>query len=142
MPRKLWSKTVTVFVAGCLVLSPLHEAIAHGGGTDRYGCHRETQTGTRHCHEKKEEKEDIPWAIIGGVAGGLLVLGLVAKWLKDDETPPTVQLVPYLDEKHGQSVAAEFTLDDMQRLGIRTTTGVAGQDRESAYIGAYWRLSF
>jgi hypothetical protein len=24
--------------------------LAHGGGLDRYGCHRETRTGTYHCH--------------------------------------------------------------------------------------------
>ena len=23
---------------------------AHGGGLDKNGCHKETKTGTRHCH--------------------------------------------------------------------------------------------
>jgi hypothetical protein len=25
-------------------------AIAHGGGLDRYGCHRDTKAGNYHCH--------------------------------------------------------------------------------------------
>jgi len=27
-----------------------HLDLAHSGGTDRYGCHRESLTGMRHCH--------------------------------------------------------------------------------------------
>jgi hypothetical protein len=25
-------------------------ALAHSGGTDRYGCHMDHKTGIRHCH--------------------------------------------------------------------------------------------
>lgn len=25
-------------------------ALAHSGGTDKDGCHRDTKSGTRHCH--------------------------------------------------------------------------------------------
>lgn len=25
-------------------------ALAHSGGTDRYGCHRDHKTGVYHCH--------------------------------------------------------------------------------------------
>ena len=38
---------VAMLIAG-LVISPL--AYAHGGRTDKKGCHRDKSTGTRHCH--------------------------------------------------------------------------------------------
>lgn len=36
-----------------LVLTALFSVsttFAHSGGTDKNGCHRESATGTRHCH--------------------------------------------------------------------------------------------
>ena len=139
MPRKRWKRAVSMLTAACLLLLPLHEAMAHGGGTDRYGCHRDSRTNTRHCHEKEE---DVNWLLVGGVLGGLVVLGLAAQWLKDDDTSSTVQLVPHFDEENGLSLGAEIALDRMQRLGVRSTTGMAEKERDNAYVGAYWRLNF
>ena len=37
----------------CLALAALTlcaSALAHSGGTDKNGCHRDTKSGTHHCH--------------------------------------------------------------------------------------------
>lgn len=129
-------------IAICALLFPLHQAAAHSGGTDRHGCHRNTQTGDYHCHNKKE-KDDINWAVVGGVAGGVLALWLLVKWLDDEDSssPVRLQIVPQFDEKSGPAIAAEYSLDDFQRIGVRSMTP-ATNGRGSAYVGAYWRLRF
>lgn len=33
-----------------LTFSLASTVFAHSGGTDKNGCHRESATGTRHCH--------------------------------------------------------------------------------------------
>lgn len=33
-----------------LAVSAVAPAHAHGGGTDRYGCHNDNKNGGRHCH--------------------------------------------------------------------------------------------
>ncbi|MBH23366.1 MAG: hypothetical protein CMH57_02660 [Myxococcales bacterium] len=42
-------------------------ALAHSGGTDSNGCHNNSSTGTRHCHNDG----------LGGDGGTYLVLGLL-----------------------------------------------------------------
>lgn len=49
---KLLACLLTILAAALLALlidSP-PSVIAHGGGLDRYGCHRDTKAGTYHCH--------------------------------------------------------------------------------------------
>lgn len=36
------------------------QPFAHSGGTDEDGCHQNSKTGERHCHNKKEEPTDPP----------------------------------------------------------------------------------
>lgn len=38
----------TMLVAVLALMSGL--AMAHSGGTDKYGCHKDHSTGIRHCH--------------------------------------------------------------------------------------------
>ena len=37
-------------ILAALVFVSAHEALAHGGGLDRYGCHRDNRAGTYHWH--------------------------------------------------------------------------------------------
>ncbi|WP_112663909.1 YHYH domain-containing protein [Microvirga flavescens] len=37
-------------LAALLSLLTLSQALAHGGGLDRNGCHTNRKTGDRHCH--------------------------------------------------------------------------------------------
>ena len=43
-------KFVIYMLIGCLFSTV---AYSHGGGLDSQGCHRQTSTGTRHCHNQK-----------------------------------------------------------------------------------------
>lgn len=49
-------KKLTVVVLG--LVAPVRSAFAHGGGLDRYGCHKETRAGGYHCHKARKRKED------------------------------------------------------------------------------------
>lgn len=40
----------------CILALPLREALAHGGGLNSDGCHRETATGGYHCHRGKRNE--------------------------------------------------------------------------------------
>lgn len=40
-------KKMALLIMVCLVSTSL---LAHGGRTDKSGCHNESKTGTRHCH--------------------------------------------------------------------------------------------
>ncbi|MGB0955742.1 MAG: YHYH domain-containing protein, partial [Panacagrimonas sp.] len=31
---------------------------SHSGGTDKDGCHTDSKTGERHCHEKEGDKKE------------------------------------------------------------------------------------
>lgn len=53
-------------LALALIASP---SAAHPGGTDRFGCHVESATGVRHCHNEGASEMNV----IGGVEGGLEV---------------------------------------------------------------------
>lgn len=41
-------KIILAILIGGLLASSF--SMAHGGRTDRNGCHKDTKTGTRHCH--------------------------------------------------------------------------------------------
>jgi hypothetical protein len=42
-------KIITLVLAAILVATSV-SAIAHGGRTDKTGCHNDRNAGTRHCH--------------------------------------------------------------------------------------------
>ncbi len=42
-------KTLHVVVAVMIAVMSTY-VIAHSGGTDKSGCHKDRSTGTRHCH--------------------------------------------------------------------------------------------
>ena len=54
-------------------LFPLNLALAHDGGTDSHGCHRNSRTDEYHCHNRKDGEEKVDWAVVGGVTGGVLL---------------------------------------------------------------------
>ena len=70
-----------ILIACLLVVS--RPVLAHSGGTDSQGCHVESATGLRHCHTPKDD-DSTDWGKVGIVVGGLLVLGLVYSWIKND----------------------------------------------------------
>lgn len=43
-------KKIAVIIISGIILASSATAFAHSGGTDRYGCHKDNSTGTRHCH--------------------------------------------------------------------------------------------
>ncbi len=128
----------------CFLLLPLNQALAHGGGTDRHGCHTETRTGERHCHNRKDEDRGIDWAIVGGVAGGALLLWLAVELLdRGGETAAAerLRIAPYPGAAGGMGFAAEYGLGGAGAIGVRAVPPVeAGHER--GHVGAYWRLGF
>lgn len=42
-------KIITLVLAAILAATSV-SAIAHGGRTDKQGCHNDKKAGTRHCH--------------------------------------------------------------------------------------------
>ncbi len=44
-----------VFSATDLVIAT---QTSHSGGTDKDGCHTDSKTGERHCHEKEGDKKE------------------------------------------------------------------------------------
>ena len=119
----------------CIVLTCLlaasHPSLAHSGGTDSQGCHIGTATGLRHCHTPKtsdprdgstKSDSDDTWETVGAVVGGLLVLGLVYRWMNDDEPASSF-------------VAADAGPSD---LGIRVNADESGAQS----IGVNWRYDF
>lgn len=40
-----------------IVIVPI-TGFAHGGGTDKYGCHNERSTGHYHCHRGNKSQSD------------------------------------------------------------------------------------
>ena len=134
-------RMIGVGVTAGLLALPLQQALAHGGGLDRHGCHRETATGGYHCHRNKED--DIDWALVAGVAGGALVLWLLIDVLKDDNPSASslIQIVPYAVDENRLGIAAEYSLGPAGAIGLRTTTQI-GEDRKQGRMGAYWQLRF
>ena len=54
-----------------LVMSSIGGVEAHPGGTDRFGCHVESKSGTRHCHNGDSEGGGVP-PVFAAQAGGEL----------------------------------------------------------------------
>ena len=134
-------KVISALTALCLAALPLSQALAHGGGLDRHGCHRETATGGYHCHRGgDDDKEDIDWALIGGVVGGLVALVIAIRWLQDDKAS-LIQIVPHAYDENRLGIAAEYSLGPAGAVGLHATTPI-GEDRENTRTGAYWKLRF
>lgn len=113
------------------------DALAHGGGLDRYGCHRETATGGYHCHrggDDNGDSSDVDWGAVAGVVGGLLVLGLVLRWLQPDD--PTYGLQLSLDPDGTADIG--YPVGDYQQIGIRSMPSADGDDTALTY----WRVQF
>ena len=83
MVRTLRHKLPAIIAMACFLATPLHGALAHGGGLNRDGCHRETATGGYHCH--RDDDDDVDWETIGYVVGGLVVLGVLAGMAKPNK---------------------------------------------------------
>ena len=92
-----------VFVACFLAITP-YQVRAHGGGLDRYGCHRETATGGYHCHQDRKQREDTKKALIilGGLAGVLVIFFALRRPTPDPLMEKGVRFVP----AQGDSVGA------------------------------------
>lgn len=43
-------KKIAALLISTLLTATSVTAFAHSGGTDRFGCHTDHKTGTRHCH--------------------------------------------------------------------------------------------
>ena len=136
-------KSICVLTLACVLLFPLHRALAHSGGTDRHGCHHNSRTGDYHCHNAKDEKDNVGWAVVGGVAAGALLLWLLADRLDCDDVPSPVRLhvAPRSADGNGLAIAAEYALGGRDRIGIGAWTS-ARDGRGKAHLGAYWRLRF
>ncbi len=111
------NRTISVLAAGLMFLLPVGEAVAHGGGLDRHGCHRETATGGYHCH--RSNKNDTNTLLY--VAGGLIVVGIVA-WL-------------VLKDRDSANWTSEIA--EQPDWGFKTK-----HRRNDSYFGTYWNLQF
>ena len=132
--RFIVAKTaIALSLAICILVLPLREALAHGGGLDSYGCHRETATGGYHCHREEDETD---WETAGLVVGGLVAVILVLVWLQDDDKSSSLRL----DVSEDGTADVGYSLGASQQIGVRTTAPT--DDSENAYLGAYWRLAF
>ena len=72
MKFKLFINFIAFFLCSSFVIPNI--ALAHSGGTDEDGCHRESRTGTRHCHNSGSHGSSSTGWIIGGAAVGVLTL--------------------------------------------------------------------
>ncbi len=75
MKLKLFVRFIALFLCSSFVLPNI--ALAHSGGTDENGCHRQSSTGLRHCHSSGSDdsgsSSSTAW-IIGGAALGIITL--------------------------------------------------------------------
>ena len=125
-----------------LIVAPVSDALAHGGGLNSEGCHNETATGGYHCHRNKDDDEDsVDWLLVGGVAAGAVAAWLLYDWLCSDDpaVADRLHLVPRLTEGEAGFVA-EYALDGAQSVGFRARTYT--DEREETYMGALWRVTF
>lgn len=124
-------RPVAVLLAVVLFAFLATDALAHGGGLDRHGCHRETATGGYHCH--RDQDDDVDWGVIAGVLGGLVVVALVLRWLQTDN--PTHGLQLSVDADGTTDIG--YPLGNSQQLGIRSIPSTEGDTALT-----YWRLRF
>ena len=109
---------IVVACAALLLVSLVpQQTLAHGGGLNRDGCHRETATGGYHCHRGGGgggSGIDVNWGTVAAVVGGLLVLGILIRAMDTDQQPTYHGLAPEL----------------------------AADQTGNAYAGVRWRLPF
>jgi hypothetical protein len=43
-------KSLAILTTALLCLATVSVAMAHSGGTDKFGCHHDRKTGVYHCH--------------------------------------------------------------------------------------------
>ena len=141
-------KRLSAFIAMlCLLYPNVHNAFAHSGGTDRYGCHVRTSTGTRHCHTPKNNAydgtsgiarplknngHDDMGAALGIVVGVAIVVASVHFFLHDKDDDQKFSLAPDSNrgfkgvrlavESHDNRVIGLSVLYDLEprsQLGLR-----------------------
>ena len=128
---------IMLSLALCILVLPLREALAHGGGLDRNGCHGEASAGGYHCH-RGEDEDETDWETIGLVLGGAVVLIVVWACLEDEDDDVSSSLRLQVSEDGMADLG--YSLGETQQIGVRTAT--PADDSEDAYLGAYWRLAF
>ena len=151
-------KTIALVVSGCLIasMSP-GSVLAHGGGLDRFGCHTVSATGEYHCHDRDER--DIDWALVGGVLGGLIVLGIVISLASSDNDPAALtarlqaveespfRIIFHFSEHAGAGLDLEYDLSESSRIGLRSrldapTLDNPEQRQDHDYVGVFYQLRF
>lgn len=112
---------LSALLAVAFLMPAVSPAWAHGGGLDRHGCHRETATGGYHCH--RGDDDDVDWATIGYIAGGLVVLVILARSMKFYRLRPAVAPVDKPVDSWWQRL--EFRpYATNQDYGLRVYTGL------------------
>lgn len=144
----MWKRLVSTIVGLSFMITPLH-AFAHDGGLDRDGCHNETATGGYHCH-RNDGDEGLDWETAGIVAGGLLLLAIVATvvtgqkglWLTDTGAAgPRMGVIPYLAGNDAIGLDAYYDVNPSSRLGVRMVFG-ENDGEQAVATGAAWNLWF
>ena len=104
-------------LAACVMLGlalPLQKSIAHGGGLNSSGCHREKATGGYHCHRSSgsssKSSSEKTWGKSEGraliaIVGAGLSLWLLNESLRNDERTlaSKSRLLPHISEKKSDS---------------------------------------
>lgn len=83
---------LAIAVATVVALIP-PPALPHSGGTDRQGCHVESRTGLRHCHNPKSDSDAdkvVPVLVVIGVIAAIVV---IPRWM-DRRQGSTANLIP------------------------------------------------
>ena len=99
-------KVLAVAALALCLSAPSAPVYGHGGGLDRYGCHRETATGGYHCHRGSKrdaeppstppgESDDDDWKVAAVVIGGLVVVGIAVWWWnkRQKQKEPSASLI-------------------------------------------------
>lgn len=115
---------ISVMVVLMLAL-PLQQAFAHGGGLDRYGCHRETATGGYHCHDDEDDDQD--WEAAALILGGLIVLVIILAQINEDDDHA------FTETKATSSSRLEF---------VTQRPGISENDEFEPYLGLRYRVGF
>ncbi|MCY4592542.1 MAG: YHYH domain-containing protein [Alphaproteobacteria bacterium] len=130
---------LAAFVVSLLLPSVL---LAHGGGLNQDGCHRETATGGYHCH-REEEDDDVNWGVMAGVAGGLLALWIIVEWAKSyTNLAQPVQIVPTFTNEGEAGITADYLFGNGQRIGIMTSSQITDSQDDESIVGLRWKIEF
>lgn len=125
-------RLITILLVVVLFTFLVTDALAHGGGLDRHGCHHETATGGYHCH--RDQEDDVDWGVLAGVVGGLVALVFVLRWLQPDN--PTYGLQVSIDAEGTADIG--YPVGNSQQIGIRSMPSNDGDDTALTY----WRVQF